>query len=494
MVRFINNTLILFFLIMVTSSSNATDFRPPATPLITIDPYTSCWSFDDRLYDDWPKHWTGSEHQMCGMIRVDGVTMRFMGGEITPTRTAHQTSLNIRPTQSIYTFTCGSVDLTVTFTSPLLLSDLELLSRPASYITFTVQSNDGNKHEVDIYLDVSSQWAVTDEQQLVVWDRQSMNGLDIMRIGTEYQGILGRQGDNVRIDWGYALVAVQSSLSETVIADAEKVRSSFSLTGKIMKDDDSDMPRGVNDRMPVMASILNPGVVGTKPVERHIIVGYDDIYSIEYFYRRLAPWWRRNGDATSESMLNEAERDYKTVIQRCEQFDSLLLSEATKLGGAEYAQLCALVYRQTIAAHKLVADTDGKPLFFSKENFSNGCIGTVDVTFPSAPLFLIYNPNFVKGMLEPIFYYRESGRYQLPYAPHDVGQYPRANGQRFPMEGMPVEECGNMILLTTAITYVEEDASYAREHWEVLTEWAHYLKEKGFDPENQYCTDDFAGH
>ena len=47
---------------------------------------------------------------------------------------------------------------------------------------------------------------------------------------------------------------------------------------------------------------------------------------------------------------------------------------------------------QAFAAHKLVADADGTALYFPKENFSNGCIGTVDVFYPSAPIFLLLNP------------------------------------------------------------------------------------------------------
>jgi hypothetical protein len=59
---------------------------------------------------------------------------------------------------------------------------------------------------------------------------------------------------------------------------------------------------------------------------------------------------------------------------------------------------------------------------------------------------------------------------------------------------MPVEECGNMLILCTAISEKEGNSQYADQHWEVLTTWANYLLEKGLDPENQLCTDDFAGH
>src|SRR5208282_2854121 len=104
--------------------------------------------------------------------------------------------------------------------------------------------------------------------------------------------------------------------------------------------------------------------------------------------------------ASAEGLLAAAEKDYPAVVARCREFDGKYTADTLAAGGPLYADLSNLVYRQAIAAHKLVADVDGKPLFFSKENFSNGSIGTVDVTYPSAPLFLVYNPALLEGMME----------------------------------------------------------------------------------------------
>jgi Domain of unknown function (DUF4965)/Domain of unknown function (DUF1793) len=187
-------------------------------------------------------------------------------------------------------------------------------------------------------------------------------------------------------------------------------------------------------------------------------------------------------------------------MAKCRDFDRELMADLTRIGGKEYAQLCALSYRQSMAAHKLAVDADDSLLFFSKENFSNGSIDTVDVFYPSAPLFLLMNPELLRGSVEPILRYASMSRWPWPYAPHDLGTYPLANGQTYgggeqsERNQMPVEESGNMLLLVAGIAKAEGNADLANKYWPVLTKWAEYLRDKGLDPENQLCTDDFAGH
>jgi hypothetical protein len=215
--------------------------------------------------------------------------------------------------------------------------------------------------------------------------------------------------------------------------------------------------------------------------------------------QNLRPYWRRNGWEAAD-LLQAAARDRAALSERCAAFDDELMADLTRAGGEKYAKLCALAYRQCFAAGKFVADENGQPISFCKENHSNGCIATSDVFYPMAPQFLLFGPSLAKSFLVPFMNYAASDRWKFPFAPHDLGQYPHANGQRYgggertEDNQMPVEESGNLLLLMGAVAQTEGHADFAGLYWPQLEKWAEYLKAKGFDPENQLCTDDFAGH
>ena len=467
--------------------------RPPAVPLVTDDPYLSIWSEADHLTDTATVHWTGRPHSLTSLIRVDGQTYRLMGATPAAVPALPQTGLRVLPTRTIYDFESPAVHVTLTFMTPKLPADLDVYGRPVTYLTWDVRATDGKKHAASVYFDNSAELAVNSRDEAVVWRRQSMGPLTALKIGTSEQAVLGGRGDDIRINYGYAYAAAPSSGAQFAQGAADAVQGSFVRDGKLPGRDDRRMPRAVKDAMPVSALALDFGQIGAAPVSHYAMLAYDEIYEVRFFKKDLRPYWRRDG-ATPSDLLQTAARDYPALQARCAAFDDSLMADLEKQGGARYAQIAALAYREAIAGTGLAADGNGKPLLFTKENTSNGDIATVDVIFPADPIFLLFSPALAKASLVPVMLYAASPRWKFPNAPHDLGTYPIASGTDDGGEGMPVEESANMLILLDAIAKEDGNADFASQWWPKVSQWAAYLQSYGLDPEDQLCTDDFMGH
>ena len=479
-----------------TAELNASPLAAPATPLVTCDPYFSIWSPADRLTDADTVHWTGKPHRLTSLASIDGKLYRLMGTQPSSAPSLEQTGVTITPTQTVYQFSGDGVKLHVTFTTPALPEDVDLLSRPITYVTYRVEAEDGKSHDVRLLFEASAELTVNAPGQAVAGNVEAIDGLAAVRLGSQEQNVLKRKGDDVRIDWGYLyLAAAKEAGAKTMLDAPEKLREQFAAG------ENAKAEPVAADRATELAGAVEFDLpeVGAEPVERWLVLAYDDLYSIEYMYRPLRPYWRRNG-LDAAGLLTEAVRDYAAIMKRCDDFDVELGNDLLAAGGEEYAAIASLAYRQCFAAGKFVADANGQPLQFSKENHSNGCIATSDVFYPMAPQFLLFGPSLTKSFLEPFMNYAASERWKFPFAPHDVGTYPKANGQVYgggektEENQMPVEESGNLLLLMAALARMEGNADYASQYWPQLTAWAEYLKQQGFDPANQLCTDDFAGH
>lgn len=398
---------------------------------------------------------------------------------------AEQTSVTLNAMQTIYTFNCEGTALTATFTSPLFLDDLDLLARPVSYLSVDVKFEDGKQHETQLYLGAATAFAVNTPNQEVEVETMNVPGMKVLKAGTTSQPVLEKKGDILRIDWGYFYMAATSGNTTTSVSSINEVMGAFGSNNSQINETKS------SGRNLMLNTVTDYGST-SKNINQVYMLGYDELYSINYFGDQLKPWWKKDGNEMVQ-LLETAKNDYTSIIDRVKTFDKQIYSDAQKAGGSAYADICVLAYRQSIAAHTLVEAPNGNLLWLSKENNSNGSINTVDLTYPSAPLFLLYNPELQKGQMNGIFYYSESGKWKKPFAAHDLGTYPIATGQTYG-EDMPIEEAGNMVILTLAIAQQEGNADYAKAHWETLSIWSEYLLREGFDPANQLSTDDFSGH
>lgn len=445
--------------------------RPPSIPLITVDPYFSVWSSSDKLYNSSTVHWTASPNKIIGKAFIDGEPFRFMGQgseQIIP-----QVSFDMAALYTDYEFRNDKIILKVTFFTPLFTDDLFRLSRPVSYVKINYTSADGVPHNVKVSFSVSEEIAMNKKGDCPV-ETQTVDASDTVsgKLGCREQKILARSGDDLRIEWGYFYLTLNKNGCVSFINDADETFVQAVLT----------LSEGKSD---------------------YILFSYDDVYSLNYFgYKAQAYWKKVNSDIVA--VINDAYLEADEIFMKCVEFSARLNSDAVDCGGEKYAELLSLAYRQVIAAHKLAVDDNGENIFISKECFSNGCAATVDVTYPSSPFFILYNTELLKGMLRPIFKFAASDDWHFDFAPHDVGQYPLVLGQVYgknhEAEGkyldyqMPVEECGNMLVMLANIAIKDNNTEFFDSYSDIAAAWVEYLIKYGMDPENQLCTDDFAGH
>lgn len=467
--------------------------RAACVPLITHDPFFSVWSAADQLHDSDTVHWSGAVQRLKGHLTIDGKKYVFMG-ERTGDSFLPQTDLNVTATATEYRFENEKIILVCRFTSPLLLDDPLLVSRPCAYIDLTVTKKMSCRVEAE--LSVLSDMVQTTKDYITGFPGKYQN-FSYAVMGRALQQPLSGSDDRTTINWGYAYLACTEG------------QVSFTQS---------------NQRL-----CLNAEPQDGKTL--NVVIAYDDLLSINYFGQWQKAYWTKCYPTILDAIAASVS-DREDVLRRCDKLDSEIEEQAIAIGGEKYAYLCNLSYRQSISAHKLIEDENGDLIFLSKENASNGCIGTVDVSYPSVPLYLLYNPELVKGMLRPIFKFARCPVWEYDFAPHDVGRYPYAWGQVYasrlsfgsdipdrhiwdsgrsavypptymypagcdaydPAFQMPVEECGNMLIMTAAVCIAEGSGEFAKPYMDLLCKWKDYLVKFGADPGDQLCTDDFAGH
>jgi hypothetical protein len=487
--------------------------RPPSVPLAVRSPYLSTWLPATVLTSTTTQFWHGDTRGFVGLVKIDGKLYSWAGQPLVSgaaVTALTQSSLQVTPTRSIFTFTGGGIQLTAEWLSPIEPGDLQRLSVPFSLLTVSVVATDGASHSVQVYADITGEWAATDESDLITWTTSLTSSNRYWSVQLQNQTPLTEDADMA--NWGTVVWGSPRSTSLTYQSGyAVTVRNQFASAGSLTDVSDTSY-RAVNNSQPVFALARNLGTVTATSQSVSFTVGHVRTPLVSYGTSAtpLAAWWTTYWSSWS-GVADFFLGDAAAARTRAMALDASITATATKAGGAGYAAMCALAARQCYGGMELAVGPDGTPWLMGKEISSDGDTNTVDIWDQAYLMWLYMDPTIIPLEMAPILNWTASAGWQedslwsgIPsyessqtkYCVHDLGTYPVATG-RAPGNGeqMPIEESAGMLIM--AASYARKvGASTAKPFlakWQTLwTQWAQYLLTQVPTPATQVTTDDWA--
>lgn len=334
-----------------------------------------------------------------------------------------------------------------------------------------------------------------DRSAIAEWDYGTTDGVAYHKVYRQTQLVFSEI--NQQAEWGSWYWATDASRGMTHQSGAHNdVRGRFSRTGRLANSGDTNY-RPIWSDWPVFGFASNLGTVSSSPVGTLFSLGLAQDEAIQYEgasgYAPVPSLWKSYFD-TDLAALSFFHQDFEESSLLSSSFDSRVAQDSSAVGGDDYLTVTSLSARQAFGATQLCG-TEDKMYMFLKEISSNGNMNTVDVIYPAYPIFLYANPEFLKLVMNPLWENQEAGKYPNTYAMHDIGsRYPNATGHNDGNdEAMPLEECGNMLIMSLAYVLKAGDPEYLSSHYDLLKKWTGYLVEDALYPANQISTDDFAG-
>ncbi|EEA18740.1 glutaminase GtaA [Talaromyces marneffei ATCC 18224] len=494
-------SLLLASLPSIRAESTFSPARPPAQPLAVKSPYLSAWQSAGSnggnggyLANQWPTFWSGQILGWAGLIKVDGIAYGWMGVPA-DVSFVNQTSYTYTSTSSIYVQTVeDKLQIKVTFLSPITPNDFLRQSLIFSYMTVEVVSLDGSEHNVALYTDISAEWVSGDRSVVAQWDYGTNGDLSYHKVYRQTKLAFSEVSDQTEYgNWWYTTTSDSGYTYGSGFAD--EVRGQFIKYGALTNNVDSNY-RAIRDRWPVFAHAFDLGSVGTTSTSRLFSIGLTQEEAIQFDGADgvvpLPSFWLQYF-SDEISAMSFFHNDYETASSLSADLDAKVLSDASAISH-DYAIIATLSLRQAFGATQLVG-TNRTQYLFLKEISSDGNVNTVDVIFPAHPAYLYTNPALLRLVMAPLFENQEAGQYPNRWSMHDVGShYPNATAHPDGSdEQMPLEECGNMLIMSLAYYLASKDLDFLKSHYRLLDQWTQFLVDEALYPANQISTDDFAG-
>jgi hypothetical protein len=436
----------------------------------------------------------------------------------------------------------------LSFLSPITPSSTLRQSIPAAYLTVFVEGST----DLDLYIDVNGEWVSGDRGNEIEWEltqpgpgKSTRTRIKTWKVRRSSEQLLTEFAD--RAEWGTLHFSAPVDVNHQA-GVSRALRQHFSEKGSLNNEVDGSF-RQIMDEEPVFAFSksfkLGPGAKG-NPLKREgsVVFSFALVQDpvVQFASARgltyMKPFWASYFHSADELIAYHYD-DFNAASALARNYSDTLAKDAYESGSTDYRDIAALSARQVLGATQF-SGTPENPIIFLKEISSNGNFQTVDVIFPAFPFFLYTNPKWLAYLLEPLLEHQLSGQYPNDYSMHDLGaHFPNATGHPDGRdEYMPVEECGNMLIMGLALVnsfrYDTEPAfahaqvqtqelpfwkkysshvdasgidvprsisttdSKAAEKWigrsyQLWKQWTGYLVREALIPHNQLSTDDFAG-
>ncbi|KAF1843125.1 glutaminase A [Cucurbitaria berberidis CBS 394.84] len=563
---------------LLASVAEASSLTPPVLPLVVRNPYLSTWLANAREapWSQWPMFWTGAEvgfgvlaslpdsNQVFPLLGRPHDSLEDDSKDYTiayPTyKGAKYDASTTNLTYSIRTSdkiaAAHDVEITLSFLSPITPTSTLRQSIPAAYLSIHVEAS----VKVNLYVDVNGQWVSGKRESLIEWGLTeyeapgTIKGLKTWRVKRQIEQLFTETNDQP--EWGQLHFTGPADVRHESGTSA-LLRQRFARTGTLQNVVDENF-RAIMEDEPVFAfvkefkpknssataSTASKSVLFTITHIQDPVTQYASARGLTFMRPLWKSWFSQHS-----KLIHFHYLDFTKANNLAGNYSEQLRIDAYQSGSTNYVDIVALSARQTMGATSF-SGTPENPLLFLKEISSNGNSQTVDVIFPAFPFFLYTQPKWLAYLLEPLLEHQLSGQYPNKYSMHDLGaHFPNLTGHADGRdEYMPVEECGDMLImglaLVNSLSYnsdvesqsiwstVGNDADYddssekpfalmnigshggieyIDEAWgggtkgvkqarkwlegsyELWKQWTGYLVEDALEPHNQLCTDDFAG-
>ncbi|PIL35873.1 hypothetical protein GSI_01533 [Ganoderma sinense ZZ0214-1] len=412
-----------------------------------------------------------------GRIRVNGTTYLWMGKD--GTGLADITNIQITPTRSIFVMQAGPMNVTITFLSPVEPDDWVKQSIPFSYLSVEAQSLDGNSYPVQVYSDITAEWASGDRTGSVVeWGNATNTGSSIyhkIQLQNPQQNV---ENANQAQDGTvyYAMPTTSGGLNNTATTAFGPISPKFTA----------------------FASAVDLGTIQSTASPVSWSIGYVRDPSISYTtpsgtVQQRSPYYVTQYQ-NAEDAVDAFTSDYSAAHDRAVALDQKIMAAAANIS-SQYSDLVSLATRQVMSALDFTVGTDsagnvvpGDVKVFMKNLGTDRRVNPVEHIYAAFPMFLYLNASIGGALLQPLLE-AQNGLTSQVYAAMDLGTaYPIASGSRAVLnEG--VEQSGNMLVMALAHARISGNGTLLSQYYNTMKRWADYLVSNALQSDYQTIQD-----